>query len=296
MITDQQRAERASYIGGSDAPAIAGVCPYRQPTDSWAEKVGLIEPPDLTENEAVEMGSRFEAPIRDAAAERLGVTIHQVHRDLIHPDFSFIRGHVDGRIVGRREGIEIKNRNLFARNEYGTPGTDQVLESDIIQTMHYLACTGWELMHLAVVFGGQKLVLFRIPRDQALIDELTAMEVDFWRHVQERTPPAIDFAHARAPELVRKLYPGTNGQTVTLPERATELHEAIRAQSAAASAAEKQAKAARAELMAMLGESAVGLLPDGSGGYARKLVQRKGYTVEPTEYVDFRFSAKAGQQ
>jgi hypothetical protein len=39
-----------------------------------------------------------------------------------------------------------------------------------------------------------------------------------------------------------------------------------------------------------MGDAAIGRLPDG-GMYKRKVVQRKGYEVEPCEYVDMRFSA-----
>ena len=48
---------------------------------------------------------------------------------------------------------------------------------------------------------------------------------------------------------------------------------------------------AKLHLQRMMGEAAVGLLPDGSGhGFTRKTTKRKGYAVEATEHLDFRFS------
>jgi hypothetical protein len=37
-----------------------------------------------------------------------------------------------------------------------------------------------------------------------------------------------------------------------------------------------------------MGDAAIGKLREDA--YKRKLVERKGYSVEPTEYIDFRFS------
>jgi hypothetical protein len=41
----------------------------------------------------------------------------------------------------------------------------------------------------------------------------------------------------------------------------------------------------------MMGEASIGLLPNG-GAYRRKIIDRKGYSVDPVKYVDFRFSKK----
>ena len=54
----------------------------------------------------------------------------------------------------------------------------------------------------------------------------------------------------------------------------------------------KAAEMAKNHLRRIIGNNAVGLLPDESGGWTRKIVKRSGYTVEPSEYIDFRFSKK----
>ena len=51
---------------------------------------------------------------------------------------------------------------------------------------------------------------------------------------------------------------------------------------------------ATAHLQALVGNSVAGKLVDENGlptggAYVRKLVKRKGFTVEPMEYIDFRF-------
>ena len=47
-------AGRRNGIGASDAPAALGISPFKSRGDLWAEKTGLVEPPDLSDNEAVE--------------------------------------------------------------------------------------------------------------------------------------------------------------------------------------------------------------------------------------------------
>jgi predicted phage-related endonuclease len=55
--------ERKKGIGGSDAPAVCGVDPWRDALTVWSQKVGLLEAEDLSGNEAVEAGLVLEAAI-----------------------------------------------------------------------------------------------------------------------------------------------------------------------------------------------------------------------------------------
>ncbi|MFM0393746.1 hypothetical protein [Paraburkholderia phytofirmans] len=106
---------------------------------------------------------------------------------------------------------------------------------------------------------------------------------------------ANDGLRLRRTCLLRRLYPETNGETITLDPDALHWH-AVRLQAAERAAQyEAISGGARAHLLAMLGENAIGQLPDGTGSYRRKQVTRKGYEVAQTAYMDFRFiKAKGG--
>ena len=52
--------ERRNYIGGSDIAAILGMSRWKTPLKLWLEKTGEVEPDDLSENEAVQLGIELE--------------------------------------------------------------------------------------------------------------------------------------------------------------------------------------------------------------------------------------------
>lgn len=270
---------RKNYIGGSDLPAIIGLDEYKTPVDVWLEKTGRSEPEEA--GEPAFWGTTLEDVIARVAADRNGWKIQRVNQPFQHPEYAFLRGNVDRRILNVSEVMECKNLNAFTGASLKEP-----LDKHVVQVQTYLGLTGWERGHLIYLVGGNRLVQFEIARDQELIDLLTAQAVTFWQYVERDEMPPIDPEHAATPDLLAKLYPGTNGETVELPPDlepwAGVLAQAkadIKSLDAVVTAAENRIKAA-------MRDAAVGVLPDGTQ-FTRKLIKRAGYTVEPTEYMTF---------
>ena len=86
MITDQQRKERMTGIGGSDAPIVAGMHPYRQPYDLWLEKTGQAEPENLDDKDVVHFGNVLEPVCAEEYMRRTGNKVRRVNTTLRHPD------------------------------------------------------------------------------------------------------------------------------------------------------------------------------------------------------------------
>jgi len=279
-------------VGGSDAPTILGLDEYKTALELYLEKRGELEPNDLSDNMAVRAGQIYEAPTAEWWSELEGKKIRRVNKTVYHPDNHHIYAHVDRRIVGERAGLEVKFRHGAMASKYGPDGTDQVLDTDIVQCQHYMSVFDWTHMYMAVHLGGGDLRRFIIPRDQPLIDAIFEEESLFMLGVTAGTPPALDFDNRATGDALRRIYPGTNGETVILDNEA--LHwKAVRDEAAAAAKMyEAIVKGADNHIRMMMGEHAKALLPDGSGGWTRKIVKRKGYEVEPSEHLDFRFSKR----
>jgi len=294
MLNSEQLEQRMLGVGGSDAPVLAGIDPYKQPLDLYLEKIGASPPVDNLEeiNEPVRWGNLLECVIADEWAQRHCQRVMTRKDPFIHPEHDFIRGNVDRLLVDKEEGLEIKARGTFAAEEYGPSVTDQVKESDIIQCTHYMACTGYQTWHMAVLIGGQELRSYTIPRDESLVASLIDLECKFWSAVERREPPDLDFSHRSTPSLIKKMFPGTNGKTVVLDDRAVTVAREIERLSADRRDTEKALKALKNERDAILGNSAIGVLPDGSGGWSRRQVDRSGYRVEPTSFTGVYFSKK----
>ena len=52
--------ERRKYIGGSDIASVMMMSRWKTPLTLWLEKTGEIEPDDLSDNEAVQLGVELE--------------------------------------------------------------------------------------------------------------------------------------------------------------------------------------------------------------------------------------------
>jgi len=277
MLDSKQLADRLLGVGGSDAPCLVGCDPYRQPLDLYLEKTGEIAPVDDLEehSEPVRWGNLLEDVVASEWARRHSHVILPRREPFVHPDYPFMRGNVDRLLSGKEEGLEVKTRGTFNAEDYGPDGTDQVKESDIIQCQHYMACSGYKLWHMAVLIGGQDLRSYTIPRDEGLVSSLAQLEGEFWASVERREPPDFDFAHRSCPGLIKHFFPGTNGKSVLLPARAVDVAREMEELSLARRTAEKAYETLKSERDVLLGKCAIGVLPDGSGGWMRKEINVK---------------------
>ncbi|MFP3549721.1 YqaJ viral recombinase family protein [Paraburkholderia sp. SIMBA_049] len=291
--------ERRKGLGGSDAAAALGQSRHKTAFQLFQEKLGLIPGDMMVSPEAVErmdFGKAIEQVIADMYAKRYGVKLRRHNRLAQHTRYPFMLASYDRTIDGKREGLECKNVDSLSYRfgEWGEEHSDQVPVEYLMQCHHYLATSGYDVWHLAACVGGNSLKVFHIERDPEMIDLVEQGEAEFWQeHVEKNAPPPLDYTHKSAIGLLKKMYPGTNGQTVKLPPEAEAMHYARLDFSEQRDLMEKGADAAKARILHLMGEASVGLLPNG-GGYTRKIIKRDGYTVDSSTYVDFRFSSKKG--
>lgn len=187
--------ERRHGIGGSDAPVIAGLSPWKTPLKLYLEKRGEVEPDDLSDNEAVHFGNVLEDTVANEYARRTGRKVQRVNRILRHRDHPFMIANVDRLIVGEDRGLECKTVGTWAaRNEeeWGPANTDLIPPQYLIQCQHYMGVTGRAVFDLAALIGGQELRIYTIPRDEQIINGLIIMETGFWGMVERGDPPLAE--------------------------------------------------------------------------------------------------------
>lgn len=188
MLTKRQLAEHNAGIGGSLAPAILGVDPYISPYQAFLMLTSDYRPP-IHDEDLLLFGNILEEPIAQEAAKRLGVKIRRSNITFHHPHHNWMIGHPDRLIVRKHEGLEIKNRSEYMLKRYGEEGTDQMLDSELIQCAHYMAVMDYPVWHLAALVGGNKLRIFRIERNLELEQRILEEERLFWERVEMRDPP-----------------------------------------------------------------------------------------------------------
>lgn len=245
-----QKTERSTGIGGSDAPVVAGISPWKTRVQLWAEKTGRAEEPDLDDVEHIRWGTLLENVIAEEAARRKGWKIRRVIQTVRHAKYPFMLANIDRRIVGVREGLEVKNASDWMLNQYGEEESDDIPLYYLMQGIHYCAVFDYDAWNWAVLFGGNKLRFFRLERDAEVEKQLIEVESTFWEeNVVGGTPPAP----MRLEDLTR-LYPMTYGSIQATPEIA-EVVQQIAALSKQRRELEKQEKQLKLEVGTFMGEN-----------------------------------------
>lgn len=221
MEREEWLMARRRGIGGSDAAAIAGLNRWRSPIAVWLEKTGQIVPEEP--GEAAYWGTILEDIVAQEFTKRTGKKVRRRNAILQHPEHPFMLANVDRLVVGERAGLECKISSEYRKGEWGEDG-ETLPPEYLIQVQHYMAVTGYDSWYLAVLIGGNKFIHFRVDRDQELIDYLIKIESDFWKLVEDGTPPPMDGSDASS-ELLNRLYPKSNSEAIELPKSALELIE-----------------------------------------------------------------------
>lgn len=179
---------RNKFIGGSDIAKIMGLSRWGTPLKLWAEKTGKLPTPDLSNVEAVEMGTRLEQFVADLFAVKTGKSVRRSPKYYQHPDYPYMIAHVDRLVTGTDELLECKTCSAYKADEWEG---EEIPQEYILQVMWYLGITGRKIGHIAVLIGGQSFKYKQIEFDAELFETMVEAAKEFWGHVQEDTPPAI---------------------------------------------------------------------------------------------------------
>lgn len=209
--THEQWLEARRYsIGGSEAPAIVGLSKWSTPYSVWANKMGLTKPVEA--NEAMRQGTDLEDYVARRFMEQTGKRVYNTNFLYKNNDYPFAHANVDRLIYGEDAGLECKttsemNLKKFKNGEYP--------ESYYVQCMHYMMVTGCTHWYLAVLVYSKGFYVFRIDRDEEEISSLARQEAEFWKHIENNTPPAVDGKEATS-EALSEVFAETSEDVIDL--------------------------------------------------------------------------------
>lgn len=299
VIADTRGMERAQWlhlrrqgIGGSDAAAVCGLNPYRSAFEVWVDKTQL-HGDDSDMSEAARWGTLLEPIVRQEVEIREGLFIEPVTGLLRHPDHEWMLANIDGaawhgmenetadqwrrRHSSGPEGIyEGKTANWRTATAWGDDDQPTVPDAYMVQVQHYLAVTGLSWVVVACLVDGQRLMVRHVQRDEALISHLIDIEADFWRRVQDHTPPAPDGSRA-ATEFLAHLWEAKQGSILTLehPDPVIELLAQRASHRQLAEDATRRAAECENRLKALLGDREEAQHPDGRTLFTWRLHERR---------------------
>ncbi len=246
---------RKKGIGGSDASVVCRINKYKSPVELWMEKTDKI--PCFEAGEAAYWGTRLEALVRDEFTKRTGIEVNTVKRILQHEDYPFMLSNLDGTCQHPNYGtcvFEAKTASAYKVADWENKIPDEYM----LQIQHYMAVTGFSGAYIAVLIGGNTFKWKFIERDEEIISMLIELENDFWEHVQNELPPALDGSTASEKFLEERFPDSIPKSKIELPETAENLISEYN--SACEKLAEITEKKQKAEnlLKEMLGENEVG--------------------------------------
>ncbi len=222
MSREEWLIRRRKTIGGSDAAGIVGLSRWTSPFSVWADKTGRAA--EKEDTEAMRQGRDLEDYVARRWMEETGKRVYRLPAMLYHPKYSFAHADVDRMVMGENAGLECKTTFSLDLKQFN--GVEFPVQY-YAQCVHYLAVTGADRWYLAVLAYGRGFFTFTLERDQAEIDALMAAEADFWKLVEQDTPPDADGSEATSAAL-REVYPISEQTTADLFGRDTVLREYMR--------------------------------------------------------------------
>ena len=194
-MSDFSPETRNSAIWSSDSRRVAD----GKANEVILTKLGMMEIPDLSDVEAVQMGHVMEPVIGRLAQSKLGIELTKIEEALTHPKEAWLRSHFDfaGKENGKTVLVECKNYNAAVRSKFDAE-TGIIPPADMAQLIHEATVFGVDKVYLAVLFGGQEFFLasFNISEEQKL--ELIKQMAEVWARVMTKNPfPPEDVEQAK---------------------------------------------------------------------------------------------------
>lgn len=251
---------RRKGIGGSDVGAICGVNPWRSAVAVYLEKIGELKAEDQEDNEAMYFGRILEDVIAKEFSRRTGYKVQRRNAILQHPKVEWALANIDRLILAGEDDdgngiLEIKTASEYARGDWEE---GKIPDQYLLQLQWYLFVTGLKWGYFATLVGGNKFYHYRVDRDDEIIEYLVKICGDFWKMVQDRTPPPMDGSDSSS-EVLNILYPQSKPDSIIeLPPTAQELVKKYEQAVADEKAAKARKDEAANKLKALLGEHEVG--------------------------------------
>jgi putative phage-type endonuclease len=278
---DDWLAERRNGVGASEAAGVVGLSPWTTPLEIYMRKRGELRP---SEEPRLIWGKKLEPLVADEYSRQTGIPLEKPLSICWRPEAPWMRASLDYWVPGDRV-VEIKTVSQWF--DWGEPRTDEVPKHYALQVQQQMECCGLQYADIAALcLNSWKLRIYHLTRQQPVIDMLLTAEEQFMERVRIGDAPLPDFAHPSTAEILNLLEPlpysviPLGDAEQLLASKYQELGETIKD-------LEAQRKESKARLIHAMGTAEEGDLPDGRT-VRRKTIERKGYVVDPTSYVDFR--------
>ena len=202
---------RKKGICGTDAGAITGFNPYVSAFSVYRDKTS----DEISEfdNEAMRQGRDMEDYVARRFMEETGKQVRRANAIYKNEKHPIMLADFDRLIVGEKAGLECKTVSPYSADKWSDGKIPMHYQ---MQVQHYLAVSGYECWYIAALIFGRDFIIRKIERDEELINNLTAIEENWWeKHIVENTIPEPDGSTAYT-KLLNEYYHSDRDKTVKL--------------------------------------------------------------------------------
>ncbi len=239
-LTSEQLAERAQGLGASDSAPAVGLSRWKTPLQLYLEKIGKAPAANDDETLFLEMGEALEPVALSRFTKRTHFEVSDRQKKVVDPTWSRRWVQLDG-LSSDGGLIEAKSCGFADPEEWGDELEDDAIPMHyLMQVQHGLACTGLQHAWMPLIISNREFRLYRVQRDEELIQLLTEREREFWARVEARDPPpatTLEDVKLRWPSHVAKCVQATEEVAVALAE-----HRAVKERIKAAEIEEERLK------------------------------------------------------
>jgi len=285
--TDEWHQLRKTGISASEAGAACGLSPYKTPLDIYLEKTEQLEP--VEETDAMRLGTALQPVIQSEFVHRTGIKVIVSPMGLYRSEFHPFMLATPDALLETNELGEWKSTTFRRAAELGEQETDDLPAEWVCQCQQQMYVVGLAIVHVAVLLDGRTLKTYQVERNERLIEGIIEAERELWERIENREIPEPNWEHPRTPQLIRDMYGIVDAtDTVELSQEMVECWNARRVIKHKIKELESSAESLKAEVLYEIGNASGGILPGTGKMVRRKMVSRKGYTVEPKSYIDVR--------
>lgn len=296
--TPEWTEARKTGFGGSEICAAAGArlppefrSRFSTPLEVASRKLGLL--PEWEGNAATRRGTRAEPFVLKTYLEESGLEVARYPMPMFrHHKYDFIFATPDA-LLTNGEGAEIKTSTSYAaKGKWGEEGTDDVPSDYLCQAQLEAEILDVQFVNVVLMTGDWKLQVFRVERNQPLIDGLIDAAHDLWKIIQAYPItgelPEPTWEHPSTLDLMKDLHRTIDpGKVITLSEDAIAAVARRTAINAEKKVLDTEYESLTSKILAELGDANAGDLGD---GYVmrRKVIQKASYVVSASSYTDMR--------
>jgi len=192
--TPEWHTFRGNHLGGSDAPIICGVSPWKDELQLFYEKTGFKEGAAMTQR--MQRGHDLEPEARSLLIEQTGIEFTPVVLESV--EYPFLSASLDGINTDFELICEIKCP--------GKSTHEMALDGNVPRYYSY------QMQHCMMISGATECFYFsyrpedrkhptalvKITRCNTLIQEILNMERVFWKRlIEHEAPPGPEIFHSR---------------------------------------------------------------------------------------------------